>query len=119
MTLYDGQLLVKARKEKSLTQSEVSEILGLGRRQVSQMENGVFDGGIKYLVKYLRLLNLQLDITSNTKSVWQQANIFQDNQLENDFTNGMTFSPKECSKTMVDKDALNKEIDDMFLNQTR
>lgn len=110
---------MKARKEKSLTQSEVSEVLGLGRRQISQMENGVFDGGIKYLVRYLRLLNLQLDITTNTKSAWQEADLFHDNQLENDFANGMLFTSKECSETMIDKDALNKEIDDMFLNQTR
>ncbi|MAB62266.1 MAG: hypothetical protein CMK67_03865 [Pseudoalteromonas sp.] len=45
MKLYDGEILKKARKAQELTQADVCKILGIGRRQISQMENGVFDGG--------------------------------------------------------------------------
>ncbi|WP_428505864.1 hypothetical protein, partial [Pseudoalteromonas shioyasakiensis] len=38
----------------------MSDVLGIGRRQISQMENGIFDGGIKYFIKYLSLLNMEL-----------------------------------------------------------
>lgn len=72
MKLYNGEILKNARKSKELTQDEVSEILGIGRRQISQMENGIFDGGLKYFLKYLSLLNLKLDITQNF-SGWSEG----------------------------------------------
>ncbi|WOC26251.1 helix-turn-helix domain-containing protein [Pseudoalteromonas sp. N1230-9] len=66
MKLYDGEILKKARKAQELTQADVCKILGIGRRQISQMENGVFDGGLKYFLKYLSLLNLKIDIIKGT-----------------------------------------------------
>ncbi|MEJ6534008.1 MULTISPECIES: helix-turn-helix domain-containing protein [Pseudoalteromonas] len=72
MKLYNGDILKKARKEKGLTQDDVSEVLGIGRRQISQMENGIFDGGLKYFLKYLALLNLKMNI-EHSISGWQQG----------------------------------------------
>ncbi|WP_462169517.1 helix-turn-helix transcriptional regulator [Pseudoalteromonas lipolytica] len=62
MKLYDGEILKNARKKLSLTQDEVSEVLGISRKQISQMENSKFDGGLKYFLKYLSLLNLEICI---------------------------------------------------------
>ncbi|NIZ07784.1 helix-turn-helix transcriptional regulator, partial [Pseudoalteromonas sp. HF66] len=36
MKLYDGEKLKNARKSKGLTQEKVSEVLNIGRRQISQ-----------------------------------------------------------------------------------
>ena len=85
MKLYDGEKLKNARKSKGLTQEKVSEVLNIGRRQISQMENGIFDGGIKYLLKYLSLLNLELSITPG-KSGWDNIDsTWPTNFEENDF----------------------------------
>ena len=62
MKLYDGEILKNARKKLSLTQDEVSEVLGISRKQISQMENSKFDGGLICFLKYLSLLNLEICI---------------------------------------------------------
>ena len=81
MPLYDGSVLAAARKEQSLTQEQVAAILGIGRRQLSQMENGTFEGGIKYLEKYLRLLNLRIDLASTNLLVETTNNINETDYL--------------------------------------
>ena len=58
-TSYQSELLESKRKAKGWTQAFVSEQTGLSRNQIIAMEKGTFTGGIKYLSKYLDLLQLQ------------------------------------------------------------
>ena len=128
MKLYDGEKLRNARKSKGLTQEKVSEVLNIGRRQISQMENGIFDGGIKYLLKYLSLLNLELSITpgksgwDNIDSTWP-TNFEENDSLQDPFASNNQASGKSVTSTIArsnlprittDFTMLNKEIDSMF-----
>ncbi|KPW03631.1 RodZ family helix-turn-helix domain-containing protein [Pseudoalteromonas sp. P1-8] len=128
MKLYDGEKLKNARKSKGLTQDEVSGVLNIGRRQISQMENGIFDGGIKYLLKYLSLLNLELSITQG-KSGWNNidgtwpTNFEESDSLYDPFASNSKASGKPATETIArprlaqittDFTMLNKEIDSMF-----
>lgn len=128
MKLYDGEKLKNARKSKGLTQDKVSEVLNIGRRQISQMENGIFDGGIKYLLKYLSLLNLELSITqgqsgwNNSDTTWP-TNFEENDSLHDPFSSNSTASGKSATSTITrsnlplistDFTMLNKEIDSMF-----
>lgn len=128
MKLYDGEKLKNARKSKGLTQDKVSEVLNIGRRQISQMENGIFDGGIKYLLRYLSLLNLELSITpgqsgwNNIDSTWP-INFEENDSLHDPFASNSKASGKSATSTIArsrlaqittDFTMLNKEIDSMF-----
>ncbi len=103
MPFYDGSVLAAARKKKSLTQEQIAKVLGIGRRQISQMENGTFEGGIKYLEKYLRALNLRIDLAPTNPHVECTNNINETDDLAQYFT----------SDKMK---ALNEEIDALFKN---
>lgn len=63
MAWYDGKALALRRKEKKLTQNDISTLSGLSRNQIIAMEKGLFTGGIKYLYKYLDTLDLEITIT--------------------------------------------------------
>lgn len=116
MKLYDGETLKMARKKLSMTQEEVSEVLGIGRRQISQMENGVFDGGLKYFLRYLSLLNLELSIVPGL-SGWKNSK--SDLHLEdegNELLNAFWGEGRDIKAEPLTQnfDELNKEIDAMF-----
>lgn len=121
MKLYDGEILKNARKSKGLTQEEVSDVLGIGRRQISQMENGIFDGGLKYILKYLSLLNLKLSITPG-QSGWNNNTIPSTwpNSEKNDLQHELWVSDNgaKSKSTFVQITPrfaeLNKEIDSLF-----
>lgn len=68
---YGGALLERKRKARGWTQADVSERTGLSRNQIIAMEKGTFTGGIKYLRKYLDLLQLRIAIIEETKDVPQ------------------------------------------------
>ena len=63
MAWYDGKVLALRRKEKQLTQKDISMLSGLSCNQIIAMEKGLFTGGIKYLYKYLDTLGLEITIT--------------------------------------------------------
>ena len=71
MAWYDGNSLALRRKEKRLTQKDVSNITGLSRNQIIAMEKGLFSGGIKYLYKYLDILDLEITITNKNSQLPQ------------------------------------------------
>jgi cytoskeletal protein RodZ len=60
--IYDGKLFKDKRAARNLSQKEASEITGINLRIISQIENGTFDGGLKYLIKYMKLLKLEFNI---------------------------------------------------------
>lgn len=71
MHWYDGSLIVNKRKANGWTQAYVSSQTGLSRNQIIAMEKGTFTGGIKYLRKYLDLLNLRINIVEENDGLPQ------------------------------------------------
>lgn len=55
------QQLINARKEKELTQKEISEKSGLSQQAVSRLEKG-HGGTIDTVVKYLHAMGMKLTI---------------------------------------------------------
>ncbi len=81
MPWYDGKTLALRRKEKKLTQKDIANISGLSRNQIIAMEKGLFTGGIKYLFKYLEILDLEITITakpSHRPQLHQLASMFSE-----------------------------------------
>ena len=60
--LYNGELLKVRRKARKWSQADVCKMTGLSKNQVIAMEKGRFEGGIKYLLKYLDLVGLQITL---------------------------------------------------------
>lgn len=65
---FDGSLLRQARKQRGLTQKEISSQTGLSRNQIIAMEKGIFTGGLKYLQRYLALMDLKLELVEQHKT---------------------------------------------------
>lgn len=81
MTWYDGALLKERRKARGWTQRDVAEKTGLSKPQIIAMEKGQFTGGIKYLRKFLELLDLEISFTEKNYSFPQLeelAELFKD-----------------------------------------
>lgn len=55
------QKLIKARKEKSLTQKDISRMTGLSQQAVSRMEKGA-GGTIETIIRYLASMGYSLSI---------------------------------------------------------
>lgn len=68
---FDGDVLKERRKLHGWTQAYVSEQTGLSKPQIINMEKGLFSGGIKYLRKYLQLLDLEITFSEKSKLVPQ------------------------------------------------
>ncbi len=64
----DGSLLREMRKERGLTQNDISGQTGLSRNQIIAMEKGVFTGGLKYLQRYLTFMDLKQQLVETQKS---------------------------------------------------
>ena len=64
MEFYDiGELLKTARKEKKLTQSELSEQVGITRQTLSKLEKGLIDKvSLQLFIKILEALDKELHI---------------------------------------------------------
>ena len=71
MYCYQARLLRKRRLAQGWTQTYVSKQTGLSRNQIVAMEKGEFLGGVKYLQKYLDLLDLTLSFVDKTECVPQ------------------------------------------------
>ncbi|MCI9434735.1 MAG: helix-turn-helix transcriptional regulator [Bacilli bacterium] len=65
-------VLIKKRKNKKLTQQEISKLLGIGRSTYSAYELGIIDPPLKIATKIKEILNYKNDdiflnnIVSNT-----------------------------------------------------
>jgi len=59
-----GILIKKHRKNKNLTQLQISQILGSGLRFISEIENGKDTAQIGMVLKLLKLLNIRIALDS-------------------------------------------------------
>lgn len=57
-----GELLKQKRKEKQLTQAELGEILGIGKSQISKLENSTKDFRLGTLLRAFQALNLKVKV---------------------------------------------------------
>ena len=67
MEFYEiGELLKTARKEKKLTQSELSKQVGITRQTLSKLEKGLIDKvSLQLFIKILEVLDKELHIEDN------------------------------------------------------
>ena len=64
---YIGEQLRGARKQAGKTQKQMSEMTGIHKSTLSQMENGHFSGSLDLLERYLDALGLELTVTEKTR----------------------------------------------------
>lgn len=56
-----GLRLKQARKDKSLTQEKISELLGISQKHYSEAERGITGLSVKHLIKISDILSVSLD----------------------------------------------------------
>lgn len=59
---FIGEQLRTARKQMSRTQKQMSEITGIHKSTLSEIENGRFTGSLDILERYLDAVGLQLTV---------------------------------------------------------
>lgn len=61
---YAAQILLQARKEAKVTQSELARRVGTTKSYISKIENGVIEPGVGLFFRLVNALGLRIDITS-------------------------------------------------------
>ena len=61
---YAAQLLLQARKEAKVSQSELALRVGTTKSYVSKIENGVVEPGVGLFFRLINALGLRIDITN-------------------------------------------------------
>ena len=59
---YTSQILVKARKEAKMTQSELAKRVGTNKSYISKIENGLTEPGVGLFLRIINALGLKFDI---------------------------------------------------------
>lgn len=60
---YASQILLRARKEAKMTQSELAERAGTTKSYISKIENGVIEPGVGLFFRLISSMGLRIDIT--------------------------------------------------------
>ncbi len=60
---YAAQLLLQARKEAKVSQSELALRVGTTKSYISKIENGVVEPGVGLFFRLINALGLRIDIT--------------------------------------------------------
>ena len=61
---YAAQLLLQARKEAKVSQSELALRVGTTKSYLSKIENGVVEPGVGLFFRLINALGLRIDITN-------------------------------------------------------
>ena len=61
---YAAQLLLQARKEAKVSQSELALRVGTTKSDISKIENGVVEPGVGLFFRLINALGLRIDITN-------------------------------------------------------
>jgi HTH-type transcriptional regulator / antitoxin HipB len=56
-----GEAIKKARKERDLTQEELGAIVGVGKAQISKIENSLTDARFETIIKVFKALNAKIN----------------------------------------------------------
>lgn len=60
---YASQILLQARKEAKITQSELARRVGTTKSYISKIENGVLEPGVGLFFRLITAMGLRIDIT--------------------------------------------------------
>lgn len=61
-TFYTSQILVGARKEMKVTQSELAKMVGTNKSYISKIEHGLIEPGVGLFLRIIDALGLKFDI---------------------------------------------------------
>lgn len=61
-SFYASQILLQARKEAKMTQSELAERAGTTKSYISKIENGMIEPGVGLFFRLISSLGLRVDI---------------------------------------------------------
>lgn len=61
-TFYTSQILVEARKEVKMTQSELAKKVGTNKSYISKIEHGLIEPGVGLFLRIIDALGLKFDI---------------------------------------------------------
>ena len=56
-----GEAIKKARKERKLTQTQLGELIGVKKAQISKIENNLTDARFETILKVFRALNAKIN----------------------------------------------------------
>ena len=56
-----GEAIKKARKERKLTQTQLGELVGVQKAQISKLENSLTDARLETILKVFRALNAKVN----------------------------------------------------------
>ena len=56
-----GEAIKRARKERNLTQSELGELVGVQKAQISKLENSLTDARLETILKVFKALNVKVN----------------------------------------------------------
>ena len=59
---YTSRILVEARKEAKMTQSELAKRVGTNKSYISKIENGLIEPGVGLFLRIINALGLKFDI---------------------------------------------------------
>ena len=59
---YTGQIIVEARKEAKMTQSELAKKVGTNKSYISKIEHGLIEPGVGLFLRIINALGLKFDI---------------------------------------------------------
>ncbi|MDE7374647.1 MAG: helix-turn-helix domain-containing protein [Odoribacter sp.] len=59
---YTSQILLEARKEAKITQSELAKRVGTNKSYISKIENGLIEPGVGLFLRIIQALGLKFDI---------------------------------------------------------
>ncbi len=62
-TFYVSQILLQARKEAKMTQTELAEKAGTTKSYISKIENGLIEPGVGLFFRLINSLGLRIDIS--------------------------------------------------------
>lgn len=60
---YASQVLLQARKEAKITQSELAKRVGTTKSYISKIENGVIEPGVGLFFRLITAIGMRIDIT--------------------------------------------------------
>lgn len=60
---YAAQILLQARKEAKVTQSELARRTGTSKSYISKIENGAIEPGVGLFFRLINALGMRIDIT--------------------------------------------------------
>ena len=62
---YAAQILLQARKDAKVTQSELAQRVGTTKSYISKIENGVIEPSVGLFFRLINALGLRIDITQS------------------------------------------------------